>query len=511
MGSFEIFYKAAAQSPANLPPHLEEAMVRWALAHKDSSYSSDVLVSLCRRESILDSTDKALSKVQVASVKAAWLSRPGRSAELLSSLLGKEKRATVLVSIAQSANASEDVLAALAGDSRPSVVWAVLSSPNASSAVKAKALVNASCASQAFKNYDNIQLFRRLVAELPSSHEMIALKSSEPLALKLLLSSSSLSPAAQSALAQKLVIDRIDSALEHVNRYYYYSAGTPEEVFADGSRVLDFTGLPDEVRTKVANELTRLYQAICVKTQPYGPRSSVFSDEVLTKIKLFAGDDSERKKAAQEAEAQAARLALAAVGSAEEVEPIALALITSLEKDSRRVYSDRSTLLPLTSALLSNPSLPPELLLRLVKLHSPRAISLDALFKTFIPRHASGVALNLAARLCFSYSTVLPSNLPSLVDDFEGVVKEYLSLYELSQPGHERTLEIFMGTSALINERTVCMVPSAAVLAHPVALSMNLISDALGSDPAAWQTFEVLASSFTGSFGDLLAAAKALS
>jgi len=123
--SLTKLYTALVTTELALPGELQAAIANWCLA---GNGRDTIFAELVRRSDLIPSVDALASASDKAKVKSAWLSRPGRSPEELSALIKAEKRASVLISVAESENTTAELLEAMALDARITVAEAVLRS-----------------------------------------------------------------------------------------------------------------------------------------------------------------------------------------------------------------------------------------------------------------------------------------------------------------------------------------------------------------------------------------------
>lgn len=118
-------FLSVLSSSADLSPDV----LRSALVCAQESRSEELMKALASRPDLPDDVDEAIRKENRAPVRAAWITRPGRSVKEVQSVLAKEKRATVLSAVVLSGSAPAEVVISAASDQRASVACAVLESP----------------------------------------------------------------------------------------------------------------------------------------------------------------------------------------------------------------------------------------------------------------------------------------------------------------------------------------------------------------------------------------------
>jgi len=106
-----------------VPVTVQRRVLEWATARQDSA----LLTHLATIEHLDPDVESALSRSDHADVLLAWANRPGRSVDVLVERLSKEKRATLLVGLAQRDGLPQEVYSKLADSRAVTVRWALLS------------------------------------------------------------------------------------------------------------------------------------------------------------------------------------------------------------------------------------------------------------------------------------------------------------------------------------------------------------------------------------------------
>ena len=175
---FARVYAAAADSPTPIPSDTQDAILKFCLKASAGPEAEGILISMASRSDLSPASEKILSKVTTAKVKATWMSRPGLSADQISVLLKGEKRATVLAAIAASEQASTTLLSALAEDPRPTVAWAILRNPKSPSPARSKAMLALLSPGRSISWDERKELAVHLKA-LPAIHNQVVYKTRE--------------------------------------------------------------------------------------------------------------------------------------------------------------------------------------------------------------------------------------------------------------------------------------------------------------------------------------------
>jgi hypothetical protein len=129
--SLTKLYTALVTTDVALPGELQTAIAVWCQA---GNGRDNIFADLVRRTDLDPAVDEMAAASDKAKVKSAWLSRPGRSAEELTTLIKAEKRASVLIAVAESDNTTPELLEAMARDPRITVAEAVVRSSRANDA-----------------------------------------------------------------------------------------------------------------------------------------------------------------------------------------------------------------------------------------------------------------------------------------------------------------------------------------------------------------------------------------
>ena len=133
-------YYTLLSSSESVPVSIQRAAVKLALKEKGQD-SDSVLIKLSQQVNLDPSVKQLIENCDRAKVRAAWLSRPGLTQDELTSLLKKEKRATVLAKVAEATETPLHLLEALADDGKPLVCDALLKNSNTPNKALVKAIV----------------------------------------------------------------------------------------------------------------------------------------------------------------------------------------------------------------------------------------------------------------------------------------------------------------------------------------------------------------------------------
>jgi hypothetical protein len=105
-----------------VPATVQRRILHWGNSHSDPA----LLAHLAAIDELDPEVENSLAQTEHAEVLLAWANRPGRSTEALIERLMKEKRATLLVGLAQRSELSQEVYTKLADSRSITVRWALL-------------------------------------------------------------------------------------------------------------------------------------------------------------------------------------------------------------------------------------------------------------------------------------------------------------------------------------------------------------------------------------------------
>ena len=105
-----------------VPLTLQHRILRWGTTHKDGS----LLAALATVDNLDPDIEEQLSQSSLLEVLLAWANRPGRSREVLVERLLKEKRAKLLVGLAELQGLDQAIYTKLADQKSVTVRWALL-------------------------------------------------------------------------------------------------------------------------------------------------------------------------------------------------------------------------------------------------------------------------------------------------------------------------------------------------------------------------------------------------
>ena len=110
----------------NDPAPLSADVLRSAYVCATELGNDTLLGSLATRPDLPADLDKEIAVVNKWSIRAAWISRPGRTSEELELALRKETRSNVLSAVAATENLSNEIAERLSRDQRKSVAFSLL-------------------------------------------------------------------------------------------------------------------------------------------------------------------------------------------------------------------------------------------------------------------------------------------------------------------------------------------------------------------------------------------------
>jgi hypothetical protein len=192
-------YLSLARGDAPLPSSVQSAMARHGLRSADSA----LLTALLERVELDPDVDNLLAECSLPRVRAAWLTRSGRDANLVSELLRTEKRATVLSVIAANPQTPAELLNTLAGDRRPSVLEALLENPNSPDDAVVAAVIRLGEQPRTYKAASYVD---RRLEQRPDLHDTIARLCGAAVGNKLLRTGGILGSAALAHLSNNLIV-----------------------------------------------------------------------------------------------------------------------------------------------------------------------------------------------------------------------------------------------------------------------------------------------------------------
>jgi hypothetical protein len=110
----------------------QEQAYAYALRHK----STDVLVLLANVRNLTPELDAALSEQESVAVLREWANRPGRTTEELLERFAKERRASLLLGLAETPDLPQALYRDLAQRKAPTLNWAMLENPTPDESLK---------------------------------------------------------------------------------------------------------------------------------------------------------------------------------------------------------------------------------------------------------------------------------------------------------------------------------------------------------------------------------------
>lgn len=200
-------YTALLSSPTPSDETLQTAAARHALDTADQ----ELMVILLRRTDLFADVDALLAECELPRVRAAWLARPGRSADVVTAHVRGESRATVLAAVASHPATPITILETLAGDSRRSILEALLSNPSSPDTALVKAI---SQLGENPRSYRVASFIANRLEERSDLHERIAQRCGPLVAHQLLRSGSLLSAVALTRLCRLMVVEPLQRAAQ---------------------------------------------------------------------------------------------------------------------------------------------------------------------------------------------------------------------------------------------------------------------------------------------------------
>lgn len=164
MSSFKqpVYFDLLAATP--VPLVVQQRVLKWGTAHGDAA----LLARLAAIDGLDQDIEDELASSPHLDVLLAWANRPGRSSDALVQRLAKEKRATLLVSIAERKGLDQDLYKKLAEHKSVTVKWALLGNTDVDHATRV------SLANDVAKTYtkDNNGVRHQLLAALEHDLEL---------------------------------------------------------------------------------------------------------------------------------------------------------------------------------------------------------------------------------------------------------------------------------------------------------------------------------------------------
>ena len=498
--SLAKIYGALVVNDQTLPGDLQLAIATWCTSQ---SGRDQILADLVRRTDLDSRVDTIASVIANAKVKGAWLSRPGRSPEELVKLVSQEKRASVLIAVAESDNVSTELLDAMAQDERVTVAEAVIRSPKASDAAILRVLPKVLGHP---RNHSVARDAGRALSARPHLHNAIAKKANAEAGVHL-VSSPGLDSEAINHLFEVLVNQPLERSLSSI-------LSDPTRLATDKSyyRSPLLNGLSNSIRRTAAlveqpacriqdvQKAATLYASICEAAGNNVDKLPSMPPEVLTWFNAARGDSDSCSQIQSDRARRAETLHYAATASdAEVLKPL---VSLALQKNQSEIHD----------AVRSNPSLRASMFPSEFGYNDKVDAFLIPLFRQSPNPVADSDLVRIGAHVV------------SHVNSPEGILA---SLYD-SDPAFARAVLASAADNIaawrltrLMNDQRfadtvttnlgMCTLASLLEVDPTVASAVvPLLVERFGDDTAAWEIFHTLADDFTGSVSCLVDAATAL-
>lgn len=461
-----------AQGRTPLSPATARGILHWAKGKKDAN----VLAALARRDDIPEDVLEALGKEKHARVKIAYLSRKDRSTEELTEAVAGEKRVTVLKAIAESPEASEMLLVALASSENAQVRLAVMTNEATPPATAGRLLERA----YADKDVDSWRL-RGIIAHRPALHEhaVLAVGRTLPVTVNTLagtlgegvLRSDHLSPEAQ----MHLVTAGVEPLLKAASRNTWQIESILNMIVRRA--VLD---------AAVVERLEELLNTYTSSLSPTGLRALKAALADRSNVSATGVVDS---------------LEVARSGRPEQLAELAERLLTDEPGTERKAVAN---------ALGTNPDTPTKSLVAILELMDTADL-----------QTAASTRCEDAEALLAIYShapnLVQPTSFDGLGEDRTRVANAVArALAAKPQDNHTMWKWRAISASDALDDEGVALVPWAAV---PTALSgagpetakrFEALLASVGEDKDTWEIFTTVGATHPGSLGELLESTRLL-
>jgi hypothetical protein len=200
-------------------PHIVQ---RRALALGLRTKDAKLLAALASTPSLANDIDDELRTVPTAVVRQAWIARPGRRPEEISSLIDKEKRIGALAALASFEGLSDATYRKLAAHERPKVVSAVAANEKVSLDIRCAAMVQWTKLRQKREaTMPELMLFRQLLEAEAAFVNPVADVAADKDTLKLVASHPELGVDQQ----QRIVDTAVRPAFNHQGLYRRLTGG----------------------------------------------------------------------------------------------------------------------------------------------------------------------------------------------------------------------------------------------------------------------------------------------
>jgi len=500
MSLAKIYGALVVNDQTPLPGDLQLAIATWCTSRPGRD---QILADLVRRTDLDPRVDTIASDIENAKVKGAWLSRPGRSPEELVKLVAQEKRASVLIAVAESDNISSELLDAMAQDERVTVAEAVIRAPKASDAAILRVLPRVLGHP---RNHSVARDAGRALAARPHLHNAIAKKANAEAGIHL-VSSPGLDADAIAHLFDVLVNQPLERSLNSIvadparlgtDRSYYRSP----LINGMSNSIRRTAALVDQpaCRLEHVEKAANLYASIFEAAGEHSDKLPSMPPEVLVWFSAARGDDDSRTHIEAERTRRADMLHLAATATdADVLRPL---VSLALQKNQTEIHD----------AVRSNPSLTASMFPTEFGYHDKVDAFLFPLFRQSPDPAADADLVRLGTHV-LSHASIPEGVLATLYETDPAFAKAVLASSAdniaawrltrlMSDARFADTVTTNLGMNALASLLEVD--PSVAAAVVP------LLVERFGNDAAAWEIFHSLADDFTGSVSGLVDAATAL-
>lgn len=464
MQALQYIYAQIARSPAAVAPGVQRGIFDYAVAQANDN----ILWALIARADAPEDLLHIYSDIDVASMRAVYLSRPDRTIEELEAATTAERRVTVLSTIAESEAASPALLTVLSRDTRRGVARAVLGNDNSPIEALTASLQHL------VASYDNLpwsirnEIRARVTARTELADVAVAATDSIDLLDHLALD------AHLSRESQLRIVELcIEAAFAPgASRYSHETAARAALRLAANKALHPHVGA--RLLEVCANLNVASHTAGKLKSALGGIHASIGGGQVDTAV-------------ARQACAQTSR------------DPEALASICA-----QAVTEARAGSTTLAETLAVNPATPVGALIELMGVLTSKEVG------AIVSRHPDNIDI-VAGAMRAHVALVRNATLEG-VEDPRAVLAAHVAAVTASAAtltsdvlAHMRAV---MGCAAVDADiiasmpwPAVCHSSAPAVAAAAVA---GILERALGDDSAAWHTFNVLASDYSGTLTDLV-------
>jgi hypothetical protein len=442
----------------------------------------DVLAALAAHPNLDSDLDQRLAVVEAAKVRSKWIARPGRKADAVMEMVKKERRSGALTALA-SMDLPEEAYRLIVGRAK-SVPPLIALASNTSVPLDIRqeavgALGTLNWASQ----HKHSSAVKALIATTPELADAFATWSSEPVLMKVLAASETLSGAAIDNIVAVGVRRGIEEGLKGLQSSSSTSYGgwRYNSIIGESLDVAHALAANQTIGRDIRESLTAFLQ-----TALDGVKMEKSNEARLAKtITALCGDGE-----------SGGNTLAAAIQSARSTDDQ-----TTIATLVARAVTDREA--NIAMALITNPNMEIDDLARVVGIVGWE--HRDGLLNRF-----ANDPDRLAVLLC-SVSYMLSDEALARSSDPQAVL-----LRLAKHSSNSRAVIAFITTSRYMTSQTAGLLPVRA-LGHESEMSVEVrralqqrISERLGESPARWQTFESMFANFSGSIDELLDVCEAI-